>query len=684
MDMEFEELEFDDDLEEKAAVVIEELDLNDASSESPAQPEDETGDALVTEETAKEISREETEPQDFASVKEAADETPEETSSEAEIVVEEEAVTEATPETVPSDEDGSPEETAKEDSSEPEDTKEEAALEPESAENTEVSLEESSDDGIRPMTGEVTRVPESDGETDDGQATVRPMTDQPVYEPAESSAPEPDGGIVKPVLIGLFFAVLLAAAYVYGINYYGTHFLPNTLIDGVDVGELTAAEAREKLATAYDDHIFRFTGRDGAVEELDISEADPQRDYEGVEGVLSSQERRTWIVSRKPVKEAPLPFTGTYDAEGLKRALDKSALLDPDKTDPPENAYMTFDEESGHYVIVPEDPGNTVDRDTVTAAMEEVLKKGGSSLDLEEIGSYIPPEILSDNEELNEKAATFNTLQDLQAGVDMGADVVESMSGEQLLQLITEEGAPEAYVTGLKNRYDTYNTEEKRLFKTQDGVTYKLISAAWGWRLDEEKTLEALKAMLSEAAKVLDPGYVPEPLPEPETAQADAAEGEGEPAEPVNPFKIEAVWKNRAVVHDRRLDYGSTYAEVDLTNQTVYVIQDGQTVFTSPCVSGRMTKGRMTPEGFYDIKLKQTNKVLVGYKPDGSVDYRSPVSYWMPFNGGIGFHDATWRGSFGGTIYVYSGSHGCINMPLSKAKEMYSLVYKGMPVIVYY
>ena len=53
--MEFEELEFDDDLEEKAAVVIEELDFNDASSESPAQPEDETGDALVTEETAKEI-----------------------------------------------------------------------------------------------------------------------------------------------------------------------------------------------------------------------------------------------------------------------------------------------------------------------------------------------------------------------------------------------------------------------------------------------------------------------------------------------------------------------------------------------------------------------------------------------------------------------------------------------------
>ena len=39
------------------------------------------------------------------------------------------------------------------------------------------------------------------------------------------------------------------------------------------------------------------------------------------------------------------------------------------------------------------------------------------------------------------------------------------------------------------------------------------------------------------------------------------------------------------------------------------------------------------------------------------------VTYWMPFNGGIGFHDATWRGCFGGQIYIWSGSHGCVNMP---------------------
>ena len=55
----------------------------------------------------------------------------------------------------------------------------------------------------------------------------------------------------------------------------------------------------------------------------------------------------------------------------------------------------------------------------------------------------------------------------------------------------------------------------------------------------------------------------------------------------------------------------------------------------------------------------------------------------MPFNGGIGFHDANWRGEFGGAIYKTNGSHGCVNLPPSKAAALYELVYKGMPVICY-
>ena len=107
-------------------------------------------------------------------------------------------------------------------------------------------------------------------------------------------------------------------------------------------------------------------------------------------------------------------------------------------------------------------------------------------------------------------------------------------------------------------------------------------------------------------------------------------------------------------------------------------------MFESPCVTGLLARGRATPDGIYQLTYKQPGKVLTGYNPDGSVSYRSPVSFWMPFNGGIGFHDATWRSRFGGAIYRTNGSHGCVNMPYQKAKELYGLIEKGIPVVCYF
>ena len=56
----------------------------------------------------------------------------------------------------------------------------------------------------------------------------------------------------------------------------------------------------------------------------------------------------------------------------------------------------------------------------------------------------------------------------------------------------------------------------------------------------------------------------------------------------------------------------------------------------------------------------------------------------MTFNGGIGFHDASWQSAFGGTRYKTHGSHGCINMPTDQAAKMYELISDGTPVVVHY
>ena len=127
------------------------------------------------------------------------------------------------------------------------------------------------------------------------------------------------------------------------------------------------------------------------------------------------------------------------------------------------------------------------------------------------------------------------------------------------------------------------------------------------------------------------------------------------------------------------LGYGLDYIDVNIENQHVILFENARKVMESDCVSGLPTAERRTHKGVFKIDYKQRNRILRGSQRL----YASFVNYWMPFDGGIGLHDATWRGSFGGNIYKYSGSHGCVNLPLSFAKKLYARVYAGETVWVH-
>jgi len=81
--------------------------------------------------------------------------------------------------------------------------------------------------------------------------------------------------------------------------------------------------------------------------------------------------------------------------------------------------------------------------------------------------------------------------------------------------------------------------------------------------------------------------------------------------------------------------------------------------------------------GLFKIYAKQTNRYLTGE------DYNAHVNYWMPFDGGIGLHDAAWRKKFGGEIYLTDGSHGCVNMPKDITDDIYEEVSIGTKVLVH-
>ena len=91
-----------------------------------------------------------------------------------------------------------------------------------------------------------------------------------------------------------------------------------------------------------------------------------------------------------------------------------------------------------------------------------------------------------------------------------------------------------------------------------------------------------------------------------------------------------------------------------------------------------MSAGHSTPSGsVWAIDARMRDYTLTGQ------DYNSEVSFWLPFNGDVGIHDASWRSEFGGSIYKTRGSHGCVNTPEANAEKIFNNIEKGVPVVVY-
>lgn len=119
-----------------------------------------------------------------------------------------------------------------------------------------------------------------------------------------------------------------------------------------------------------------------------------------------------------------------------------------------------------------------------------------------------------------------------------------------------------------------------------------------------------------------------------------------------------------------------TYIRVSIDNQLIEVFKNNELVISSKIVTGTK-KYSDTDKGIFKIYYKSKNVYLKG------PGYLSYVNYWMPYNGGEGLHDATWRTEFGNDIYKTNGSHGCVNLPLDIAKEIYEIVKVGTIVEVY-
>lgn len=461
-------------------------------------------------------------------------------------------------------------------------------------------------------------------------------------------------------LVMLMIIVLGGCAYG-GISYYFTdRFFEGTWINGVDCSQKTAYEVEQLMAEKLSEYSIEVSSRNIAAQTIRGEDIDYQYMSTGeILQLLKKQKPYEWIRGLYEQKSYTVSENVGYNKTLLQEQLKSLNCAQAENQVEPENAYVAF--QDNQFVIVPETEGSKLNIKEAYKLLDAAVEANEASIDFSDNqDAYVSAEVTQDDPALQSaleacnnytKASITYTFGDQSTTLD-GNTIKDWLQFDEKGQLVWDDNSFQQhvadYVAQLAATYDTVGTE--REFQATSGRTVYVSSSVYGWKIDQA----AETAQLSQ----------------------EIQSGTQTTREPVYSQTANAYGVN---------DLGNTYIEVDLSEQHMYYYQDGENIFESDFVSGNMSYAdRQTHAGIFTLYYKKSPDVLRGGQKGTANYYEQPVQYWMPFDGGIGFHDADWRDEFGGDIYLTSGSHGCINLPPENAEVLYDLIQYDVPIVCFY
>ena len=453
----------------------------------------------------------------------------------------------------------------------------------------------------------------------------------------------------KKIVLGVLVAyvLILVLAYAGGVVYFSKHFFSGSKINGLDSAGKTVKEVERDMASQIASYELVIKEREDKTETISAAKIGMQYVDDGkIKELKKQQNPFTWFLSFIHAKDYTMSATTTYDEAAVKAAVDQLAVVQDENMVKPVNAHLEVTENG--YEIIPETMGTEVDKEKVKSVVLDAIERGASEVNLEEAGCYTSPEILSTDEKLVKQQEEGNKFLNVTVTIDF-ADRQEVVNKDVMKDwlVVGEDGSldlshekAKAYVQELKYEYDTFGSS--RQFTTAYGETITVSGGDYGWVIaPNDTTTKILDAIKSGESQTITPEY---------TYSAYRREKD---------------------------EIGNTYVEISLSRQHMWFFKDGQLLVSTDIVTGNHNRGWDTHTGVYAIMYKERDATLVG---EG---YNSSVKYWMPFYANTGIHDATWRSSFGGSIYMNNGSHGCINTPYDQAEKIFNNIEKGVPVVVY-
>jgi len=428
--------------------------------------------------------------------------------------------------------------------------------------------------------------------------------------------------------------------------YFINHFFPNTIINGVDVS-FKAYDQVDFIFKNYADHYeLQLYERNGYTEKILGHEIGMKyNEKNSISLIYAKQPSIQWLHGLFKGETYYIKDLYDYNNKQLTNKISNLDCLNRKITYP---KNVSFQYTNGSYKIIKEVYGNQINEQKLKKVIKYSILMGNSKLDLEKMDCYINPKYTTDSKKtyltrelLNRYVKTKITyLFGSRTEVLDGYEINKWLRVNDNLDIVLNETAVMKYVLVLCNKYDTVGTT--RNFKTSTGKRVEVKGGLYGWKIN----------VVTEIKAIID-----------HIKQGDIKERE--------PLYLQKAWSREED------DIGNTYVEINITKQHLWFYKNGKLVTHGPIVTGNPNRGHETKVGTFMLNYKQKGTTLRG------PGYEAGVTYWMPFYGNIGIHDATWRSSFGGEIYKRRGSHGCVNAPLYLAKTIYENIEEGTPIICY-
>lgn len=443
----------------------------------------------------------------------------------------------------------------------------------------------------------------------------------------------------KLLIIGLILILVVGVVLVGVYEFSQTHF-GRTTIQGVDCSWISTEDAKERIEdsigktevtftiggktyTATYDELGVEVNSDKLGQLLESQNFFGQNEFSLENGVSTNEEKVIYFLSSIP----------EFQEENVVK---------------PQNAYIRFD--GNNFVIEKEVMGSQIDYDEAYKIVANAITGVKENQNINLTSTLKLPQVLSTDKEIMDRCDKLNRILSTVVTIRLMDGSTYTLDKEVMKEWIA---------------YDERNFS----FEVKKGVT-KFV----------EELSEAAKDVTTVQIEGTNVGYVTMPAFEeriPKVVKDDTVNFIMSKLENGENYTGKPIYDEDPITENL-----TSYIEIDITRQQVFMYVNGKCIVDTPTVTGNIGAGYYTPTGVFYLNNKVYDTVLRGTNRDGS-KYASPVLYWMPFYKGFGMHDANWRNEFGGEIYKHNGSHGCVNLPTNAAKTIYNNITYDMPIFIY-